>query len=237
MLQRAITYAHSLGVTGSSVSAALLSRTHRSSNGGQDLVQRDFQREAYKQLLRVGPDRLDGKERLRKKIERWRVPLPPRVATDRIHALLFRLGPLVRPRVHAAVWRTLFNGWCTRRRFQQHGACLFQCNAHAADSIEHYVSCRFYMDLRSAALQLLPISDASRLQMVFHRTWSDDRLILEAVAMFSLYTTYNQIRTHGFVSAEVCADGLVQSCYNAVRNHGRSTTALSRARMRNGCIW
>ena len=54
------------------MSAALLLRTHRSSNGGQDLVQRDFQREAYKQLLRVGPDRLDGKERLRKKIERWR---------------------------------------------------------------------------------------------------------------------------------------------------------------------
>ena len=95
----------------------------------------------------------------------------------------------------------------------------------------------FYVDLRVSALQLPPATSMNGFNMVTHKPWSDDRLILESVAVFAVYSVHNQVRLHGFTSAEACADALVLACYHAVRNHPRSTAALTRARTSMGIVW
>ena len=47
------------------------------------------------------------------------------------------------PRVQAANFRSLFNGWVTSRRFQQRfdGGCVFQCGGD--DAVKHYLHCPF----------------------------------------------------------------------------------------------
>ena len=59
--------------------------------------------------------------RLRAKLEKWQLPLFPRLRAMRAVKLLERLPCLVPPRVLSAILRTWFNGWCTKRRFQQNG--------------------------------------------------------------------------------------------------------------------
>ncbi len=54
--------------------------------------------------------------------------------------VLPRLRLLVLLRVLAAVLRTWFNGWCTKRRFQGKGDCLFGCPL-GEDSVDHYMCC------------------------------------------------------------------------------------------------
>ena len=97
--------------------------------------------------------------------------------------------------------------------------------------------CKFYVDLRVSALQLPPVTGMNGFHMVTHKPWSDDRLILESVAVFALYSVYNQVRLHVFMSTEACADALVLACYHGVRNHPRSTAALTRARSSMGTVW
>ena len=78
--------------------------------------------------------------RLRHRLGRWGLDLFPRIAAQRCMLMLRRLARLVAPRVWAAVYRTLLNGWCTSRRFQQAGSCVFGCR-HYEDSIDHYLGC------------------------------------------------------------------------------------------------
>ena len=63
--------------------------------------------------------------RLRSKLERWALPLYPRLRAARAAAVTARLSKLASPRVLAAVLRTWFNGWCTKLRFQCKGSCVF----------------------------------------------------------------------------------------------------------------
>ena len=59
---------------------------------------------------------------------------------DRACRVLRILGSHATPRVQAAYMRTIFNGWCTRGRFQHTGACRFGC-ARGHDSLEHFPYC------------------------------------------------------------------------------------------------
>ena len=58
---------------------------------------------------------------------------------------LLHLATLVTPRVHAAVFSTLWSRWCMHRRFQQRhrstNRCVFRCEGQAEDSFEHYCKC------------------------------------------------------------------------------------------------
>ena len=93
-------------------------------------------------------------ERMRNKITRWREsPLGahglPGHMSPVILRRIVRLGQLVNPRVHAAVFRALFNGWCSHRRSPKRLAksnrCVFKCGGEAEDSIEHYCRCPVIM--------------------------------------------------------------------------------------------
>ena len=119
------------------------------------LVKTSFQRVAASLLPRATV--LDLEMRVRHKLDRWRVPQLPRVRVAHGLALLTALRGRAPPRVWAAMWRTLWNGWATSRRTQgRHGfgGCMFRCSATAPDSIEHYSSCQCLHAVTGALLNL-----------------------------------------------------------------------------------
>ena len=66
-----------------------------------------------------------------------------------------------------------------------------------------------------------------------HNEWNDDRLILEAISVFAVYTVFNIAR---FASdragwqATVFVEAMERSAYHAVQNHKRSAAAFTKAR-------
>ena len=118
--------------------------------------------------------------RLRHKMERWPKPIFARVATDRVVRLLPRVSRMAPPRLAAAFLRTLFNGWPTCRRFQQHGECRFGCPG-AEDSIEHYAACGFVRSFGKSFLNLPDVLEplADRIARfvslgTWHLVWQSD---------------------------------------------------------------
>jgi hypothetical protein len=138
-LTAAIQYGRRLGISIDTVEDDLGSCTPRPHTKAQTVkLQKGVQRAARTSLCQVL--RVDPEQRLRKKLERWKLPLFPRIRAMRAVRVMKRLRSLVPPRVLAAVLRTWFNGWCTRRRFQGRGECLYGC-ACGEDSIDHYMRC------------------------------------------------------------------------------------------------
>ena len=105
----------------------------------------------------------DPQVRLRDKIMRWykvannyhpqslpsySLAGPPHNVAARIDRCLKRLSSLVAPRVCGAVFKVLWNGWVTERRFQNRGpssqcvlGCIDEGRIGAEDAIEHYSLC------------------------------------------------------------------------------------------------
>ncbi len=87
--------------------------------------------------------------RIRDRLERWykqgrfNVRTEPEgiIARRAERRLTFSASNLP-PRVHSAYFRTIWNGWCSERRFQTYiKGCRFGCGGDAEDSIEHYAFC------------------------------------------------------------------------------------------------
>ena len=79
----------------------------------------------------------------------------PRARTSQEN--LRRLGKLVPPRVHAVVFRTVFNGWYTDRRCAQdrESPCKVGCgHEHGRDSLEHYTCCTTLRDFATSFLRI-----------------------------------------------------------------------------------
>ena len=151
-LDTAIQYGRQLGITIDSVEDDLGSTAPRPHTRAQaKRLQQGVQRAARSALNRVR--RVDPEPRLRKKLERWRLPLFPRIRAMRAARVMVRLRLLVPPRVLAAVLRTWFNGWCTKRRFQGKGDCLFGC-LFGEDSVDHYMNCSRLHSYGQARLRL-----------------------------------------------------------------------------------
>ncbi len=102
----------------------------------------------------------DPQIRLRHKLNRWyrdnaykhpaapptySLAGSPHVVANKVHRCILRLRKLVPPRVCAAVFKFIFNGWCTEARFQRQRQpsckCVFGCGASAMDSQRHYCCC------------------------------------------------------------------------------------------------
>ena len=231
ILDRARQQAIGMGVTSSSVRRDLLRRKAATGRLHEDqYIKCNFQRVAYEQLLKASPEHQDAHERIRAKLKRWQVSLVPRLAADRSRSLLFRLKRLVQPRVQAAAWKTLWNGWCTRRRFQQAGTCLVCDSVTARDCIEHYAFCGVFQEFRCNTLHLPRVRSLDQFLMLEHTAWDDTRLILEAVALFALYACFNFVRTKGRLEKQACIDMMERNCYHAVREHKLSSRALTFAR-------
>ena len=170
--------------------------------------------------------------RMRRKLERWDIPLFPRLRGHRAVAILCRLANLVPPRVSAAVLRTFWSGWCTSRRFGGRAACLF-CSAEAGDSIEHASICRSLATFGHTFLHLPYYAEpgARRLDFllldsVLHS--DDTRLILGALRVAAAYRTHCHFRRSPALLGEpdVVYRALGQAVKELVQGHSRAMAAF-----------
>jgi len=87
----------------------------------------------------------DAIERIRQKIQRWKLEGAPGHLSRRIHANLDAVGKLCRPCTTSAMLRTIWNGWPTSARMRTLtgapvGKCVLGCE-FAEDRVEHYLLC------------------------------------------------------------------------------------------------
>ena len=170
----------------------------------------------------------DKVERIRENITRWSeghpkcnvargwgIATPLGRAAPRCLRQLEQLKEFLPPRVCAAIFRTMFNGWCTKRRFQQRDSkdnkCVFGCNAKAEDSIEHYCRCPATTMVleKQLAMHVPPCQGMSFWMMDQHM--SIDKVKCSALSCYAAYRAFNLYRTQGkATSMEVAVDAMKQ---------------------------
>ena len=140
----------------------------------------------------------DQTERLRHKLDRWGLPGLPGRNAIRCGKMLRMLHTCVPPRFRTAVWRTLFNGWCTSRRFQKQGACCFRCQSWIQeDSIEHYAICPIVKDFARRRLNIHPASWERCLFITLDSikgTYGKEDLARHALWVYAVYKAHNFLR-------------------------------------------
>jgi hypothetical protein len=145
------------------------------------------------------------------------IPGPPNWIAHRVSRNLLKLPKLVPPRVCAAVFRTIFNGWCTARRFQRVGTpgdkCWLGCNPGSHDSIEHYCRCEIVRKVFRTKLHLE--LDSSRGLACFclaaPEQTQDDTLAISALGIYAVYMSTNHYRHANYTNAQSAAQHLGQS--------------------------
>ena len=148
--------------------------------------------------------------------------------------LIRRLRTLVQPRVLAAMLRTWTNGWCTSRRFQKNGCCIFGCKQE--DSIEHYARCKVVEDYAFRHMHIHRNEGGSEESSKMAnfllldrpvKDFTDDELIRHAVRTATVYLAFCRA-THG-TRGRPTAESLMQLTNEIVRSSGLSAAAVSKA--------
>jgi len=149
---------------------------------------------------------------------------PQHIAT-RCFRNLQMLPSLVPPRICAAVLRTIFNGWCTARRFQKRrttlNRCLLGCGADAEDSIEHYCCCPAVQDTLWCKLRLR-FHGGRALSYWMMNEESDvhhDHLRGVAIIVYAAYMATNTYRKRGRASYQTARDAVGQFIIQGVSGH------------------
>jgi len=191
---------------------------------------RDIQRHITKLIKAAGAPH--GTERVRHKLARWMDPTapgpsdlhsanwllagPPALVAGRVHRTLQRLHTLVPPRIASAVIHTLWNGWCTARRFQDqspaHDRCWLGCARGAHDSIEHYCRCPVSLDVlrRKLRIDVLP-QQALAYMLLSHPCVRDDEILaLTALFTYAVYMATNHYRLTHIANPTRAADAIGQ---------------------------
>ena len=175
----------------------------------------------------------NAEDRIRKKMARWKLAGLPRHTATRCARMLKNLLRLVPPRVSAAVWRTMWNGWTTKRRFQLAGhRCLLGCQSpHNEDSIEHYARCIVTRNLGQHFVGL-PATHYSHWLGNFvalglnHGACDDATLTKRAALVYAVYRTTNHLRHHPTGDAQFIMDMAQQYVREAVRGHPQATASV-----------
>ena len=176
------------------------------------------QRFLYARLTR--PSSLWAEERIRYKLQRWRLPGIPRLVACRVLRRLRALARLVPPRVHVAVFGTIWNRWCTARRFQivsqARHSCLLGC-ASGEDSIEHYLRCPLVLEVARCRLNLHCSGSESWLLCLLASEdlaiQRDSVLARIALLVYAAYRTTNAVRHCGTLSREEAKRAMYQAIY------------------------
>ena len=102
-----------------------------------------YQKTAYAMLLPVQSD--NPENRMRHKLTRWNLSDPIGIVTRRALRRLSNAFRLTTPRVAIVLFRSLWNGWCTARRFQERGAVFSGVRAKLKTALNTTLSalCRF----------------------------------------------------------------------------------------------
>jgi hypothetical protein len=139
--------------------------------------------------------------RMRFKLERWNLSGFPGLTASRFLCALEVVKTNLPPKVGAAVLRTAWNGWCTSRRFQQHGRCVFGCQSFIQeDSIEHYSGCAVGLFFLRQKLRFRERVDRGHLIVLGANSGnqSDETWCKLALWSFVMYKAFNHLRNrHG----------------------------------------
>ena len=194
---RAVDYAALLNVTASTICATLRQRLGIQ-HGVDVLVKKRFQAEAFRML--VTTDKYNPEHYLRCKLQRWKIDVPEGILTRRALRYLNNACQLAPNRVAVVFLRTLLNGWCTARRFQQPGSsCLFDCcMTHSdlrEDSIEHYAHCPFVIAFARDKLHM-PQEHVGNIAafLCLSRDTPDDARVLQLILLYPVYGATNTLR-------------------------------------------
>ena len=185
------------------------------------------------------PPRAAAAERaLRRKLEKWRLDVPPGRRCQRLWRSLGAIKTLMPPRVLAATLRANLNGWVTSRRFQKTGRCILGCPT-ADDSIQHYCHCHIFHDLcrrhlslerpeHAAALaDFLLLSPSSRvLRVGVPPAGGPQAAAMRALSVYALVRTHNA-RRHGGHPAGPPSDLFGGFVREGVRGHSQAMALLS----------
>ena len=152
---------------------------------------------------------------------RWRVlGFTLRMARAALRRLcsLQRLAP---PRLGSAAISTMWNRWCTKRRFQQRGHCVLGC-AEQEDSIEHYAKCPCVRGF-ARTFTRVPYAAHEGLAMftLMHSSLDDPALLTKiAITVYAAWRVTERLRRReDLVAPEVAKDMLEQAACEGVRGH------------------
>ena len=191
-------------------------------------IKSQFQSHALRAIKRVvAPNAV---ERLRYKLSRWHgIPFGISGAPGRyclgISRRLQYLSSVVNPRVQAAVFTTLWNGWCTHRRVQRrHWAsnkCVFLCKEGAEDSLEHYCRCPVVL---SVASHLFHSSYPPELAMniwALNSAWLDTPHMIRSLSLliYGVYMAFNTLRYSRVTDTQQAFQCIAQHCKQGAFGH------------------
>ena len=195
-----------------------------------EMAKKCFQKDVYGLFIKFEGERLwNYEERLRHKMERWKLCVPPGILSRRMCRRLPQLQSLVGPCVAAACLRTVYNGWCTAARFQQLGVCVLCKVGRAEDRIEHYARCTCtqrlmiqHLGLRAGSCTLLAFLGAGS-------GMSDYQLTLVALSVYAVYRAQQVCRRDLSIDGEQVDRLLQQLCKTGALKHPKSTAVLDHA--------
>lgn len=180
-------------------------------------------------------DRPEPVQRIRENISRWcegqpeykgergwGISTPLGTAAHTCHRNLNELKSFLPPRVCASVFRTIANGWCTHRRFQQRfcstNKCMFGCPGQAEDSIEHYCRCPVTLEVLRTQLNASVSPQRALSFWLMDCSRSEDMAICSALSCYAAYSTFNYYRCSKKIpSQNVAIDAMKQSIFQAVQ--------------------
>ena len=126
-----------------------------------------FQQKATEMVRNALADPYDAENRIRNRMQRWKLTDPPGHIARRAIKVLHSLSKRAPPRLVAHAFRTLMNGWITDERMRGILAsaprgCALGCRG-ATDRIEHYAYCPIFWKYASARRPAgLGLPDSSR---------------------------------------------------------------------------
>ena len=173
-------------------------------------------------------------ERIRTKQKCWNLPGFPSIVAQGTLERLKIIGRRTPPRVHAAVFSTLFGRWLTAKRMGKWGHCRFNCGVGACDCA-HYVSCPLFrkfiadnIDLRVAGAEAKQVFSLA--QHPLDHVGDPCTLIKIALALFVAYRTFNAMRHASTLSEYETRRSLTQALVEATRGETSLMQLVARAR-------
>ena len=205
-----------------------------------------LQKFATKELLRRSPNNAEA--HVRSHLDRWMdkeaggpsdiwshnflIPGPPGRVARKVAANFLRMPALAPPRVCAAVWRCVFNAWCTHRRFQKRRSpenrCVFGCGPNAEDSIEHYCRCSVTRDAFKSKLRLdlHPKRALATFCISTNEQDRDDVLALSMLGIYAVYVARNHYSNVGGTNPIEASNYIKQNIIQGCFGHSYLTTLL-----------
>ena len=227
LLEAEAQFTATTGLQSADVWAELLARS-----GGDGLpgARRHFQHALMRRLRDA--TRPIAEDRMRTRLTRWGLMGPELCLGRRAARRLHSLRELTAPRVVTAALSSLWNRWCTARRFQRRGPCVLQCGC-GDDSIEHYAFCgvvrRFSWSF--LRLQWAPMDSLAHLLLLGSAQSDPTTLVLSAVRTYAVWRVTESARRSPPTPTSSLQRMLEQAAREAVRGHDRSAALVDGAWM------